>query len=123
MRCIRCGKELGEEEALKKDGVVLCEDCYIEEGRVQACNPWAVRSARIFARMVKPNLTQRQREILDLVTSLGKVRPEELAERTGMSLKEVQDVIAVLRHFELVKGKKEGSEIYVVPFREGQDER
>lgn len=122
MRCVRCGKELGEEEILWKNGVILCEDCYMEEGRVQACNPWAVRFAKIFSRIRQPNLTQRQRQIYEIVTSMRRVRPRELAEKLGISLEEVQNEIAVLRHLELVKSRKEGKEVYVVPF-EDQGER
>lgn len=118
MKGMRCGRELKEEDVLQKHGTIFCEDCYMEEDRVQACNPWAVRSAKIFSRIRKPNLTHRQRKILDLVTSMGKVRPEELAERLGIPLKEIQDDIAVLRHLELVKGRKEGDGIYVVPFKD-----
>lgn len=118
MKCVRCGKELGEGEALQKGGVILCEDCYMEEGRVQACNPWAVRSAKIFSRLRRPNLTERQRRIYGLVSSLKKVTPQELADKLGLSLGEVQDDLAVLRHFELVKSRKEGDRIFVVPFHD-----
>ncbi|MEG9194809.1 MAG: hypothetical protein V6S10_05760 [Candidatus Methanoglobus sp.] len=61
-------------------------------------------------------LTERQKRIYELVRSRGKAKAEEIARELGMSVKEVEREFAILRHLELVKGRKEGDEVFIVPF-------
>jgi len=47
MRCIRCGKEMNEKEAIKEGNPLFCEDCYFDKASpVRACDPWAVMLAK-----------------------------------------------------------------------------
>ena len=50
------------------------------------------------------------------VKTSGKVTVEEMMKKFGLSGKETQTQMAVLRHCELIKGHKEGDRIYLVPF-------
>ncbi len=114
MKCTRCGKEIDEGEAVKKDNSFLCEDCYFDDlGPVRVCDPWAVMLAKKFG---GKKLTERQKKIFELVRSRGKVKAEEIARELGIGVKEVEREFAVLRHLELVKGRKEGDEVFIVPF-------
>jgi len=61
-------------------------------------------------------LTDLQRTIYDFVRSNGKVTREELMRSLNLAESEMQIQLATLRHCELVKGYKEGDEIYMVPF-------
>ncbi|MDK2796285.1 MAG: hypothetical protein PWQ58_1484 [Archaeoglobaceae archaeon] len=113
MKCTRCGKEIGE-EVLKKDDSLLCEDCYFDEiSPVRVCDPWAVMLAK---KAGKKKLTDRQKKIYELVKSRGKAKIEDIARELDINLKEVERELAVLRHLELVKGRKEGNEVFIVPF-------
>lgn len=113
MKCTRCGKEIGE-DVLKKDDVILCEDCYFDEiSSLRICDPWAVMLAKKTGRK---KLTDRQKKIYELVKSKGKAKTDEIAKELGLNLKEAEREIAVLRHLELVKGKKEIDGIFIVPF-------
>jgi len=114
MKCAKCGKEIKEGEAVKKDNSFLCEDCYFDElSPVRVCDPWAVMLAK---KAGGKRLTERQRRIYELVRSRGKAKAEEIARELGMSVKEVEREFAILRHLELVKGRKEGDEVFIVPF-------
>jgi transcription initiation factor IIE alpha subunit len=44
------------------------------------------------------------------------IKEGEIARKLGMSVKEVEREFAILRHLELVKGRKEGDEVFIVPF-------
>lgn len=95
----------------KEDDTFLCEDCYIESRhKIQACDPWAVRSKKIFreeAGLVgTAGLTELQKSIYDFIVSNGGVKKEKIAEKFGISSREAENQFALLRHCELVKGRK-----------------
>ena len=119
--CQRCGCEVSVEDQYTVNGVTLCDDCYLEESSpVKACNPLAVYSAKRFQESGGPDgeaiLTEQQKAIYDFIKSKGKVTPKELCSRFSLSQREVENQVAILRHLELTKGKKEGDKIYVVLF-------
>lgn len=115
MRCSKCGAELKPDEAVNVGGRVLCEDCYFDEvDKVRTCDPWAVMLAK--KAKTGEKITQRQQAIYDLIRKRGKIKVEEIARELGMKIIEVEREIAVLRHLELVKGRKEGNEVFIVPF-------
>lgn len=114
MRCSKCGMEINPEEAVKDGNMVLCEDCYFDEiDRVRTCDPWAVMLAK---KANTGKLTQRQQAIYDLVKRKGKVRIEDVARELGIRTADVEREFAVLRHLELVKARREGNDIFIVPF-------
>ncbi|MCW4016859.1 MAG: ArsR family transcriptional regulator [Candidatus Bathyarchaeota archaeon] len=120
-KCQQCGCPVSSEDQYVLNGVTLCDDCYLEEKNpVQACNPLAVYSAKRFQESGGPdadaNLTEQQKAIYSFVKSKGKVTPQELCSKFGLSQRQLENQVAILRHLELTKGKKEGNKIYIVPF-------
>ena len=50
-KCDICGCELEREDVIEEEDKNLCEDCFIEgHHRIQACDPWAVRSKKYLGR-------------------------------------------------------------------------
>jgi hypothetical protein len=120
-KCDICGCELEKEEALSEEGKTLCEDCYIEgHHRIQTCDPWAVRSKKIFREEAglkgSEGLTELQKAIYEFIVSSRGVKKEEIAKKFGISLLEAENQFALLRHCELVKGQKRADGVYFVPF-------
>jgi len=100
---------------------VLCDDCYMEENHpVQTCDPKAVRSAKVLgqsdSQSGKNSLDDLQKAIYKFVKDKGKVTLQEICAEFNLSPVRAQNQFAVLRHLELVKGKKEGDKTYIVSF-------
>ena len=119
--CQRCGCEVSCGEEFLLNGQVLCDDCYLEESSpVKGCNPLAVYSAKRFKKAdgagAEVDLTEQQRAIYVFIKTRGKATPLELCGEFGLSLRELENQVAILRHLELTKGKKEDGKIYIVPF-------
>ena len=123
MKCSRCGKEIKEVDSYTHFGETMCEDCYLDMRLgVTACDPWAVHSAtklRESSGLVEAEgLTELQKAIYGLVKSKGKVTRQEVMRNLNLSEQEIQKQLAILRHCELVKGHKEGDNVYLIPFRQ-----
>jgi len=119
--CAVCERELEGEDIIQEEGQVSCEDCYIESHhKIQACNPWAVHSKKIFREEAgfegTEGLTELQKAIYEFIVSRGGAKKEEIAEKFGISLRETENQFALLRHCELVKGQKRTDGVYLVPF-------
>lgn len=119
--CSICGCKVSTEDIIKEDGRFLREDCYIEScHKIQACDPWAVRSKKIFREEAglegTEGLTELQKSIYDFIVSSGGVKKEKIAEKFGISSREAENQFALLRHCELVKGQKRADGVYLVPF-------
>ena len=119
--CQRCGCEVSCGEEFLLNGQVLCDDCYLEESSpVTGCNPLAVYSAKRFRKAdgaeAEAGLTDQQRAIYIFIKSREKATLLELCGAFGLSLRELENQVAILRHLELTKGKKEDGKIYIVPF-------
>jgi hypothetical protein len=88
--------------------------------RIQTCDPWAVRSKKIFREEAglkgTDGLTELQKDIYEFIVSSGGVKKEEIARKFGISLLEAENQFALLRHCELVKGQKRTDGVYIVPF-------
>ena len=121
--CAACGRELAGEDSIEEEGKVFCEDCYIEgHHKIQACNPWAVRSKKIFREEAglegTEGLTELQKAIYEFVVSRGGAKKDEIAEKFGISPLETENQFALLRHCELLKGQKRADGVYLVPFKD-----
>ncbi|WP_440956699.1 hypothetical protein ACSAZK_07305 [Methanosarcina sp. Mfa9] len=119
--CEACGCELEREDRIEEDGKVFCEDCYIaSHHKIKACNPWAVRSKKLFREEAglegTDGLTDLQKEIYEFIVSKGGVKHEEIAKKFGISPQETENQFALLRHCELAKGQKRSDGVYLVPF-------
>jgi len=121
VKCDVCGEEIPEEDSFSYAGRTLCEDCYIDEKmKLKACDPMGVRSAKVLEEMTgksgEESLTNEQREIYEYIKSHNGARKNELAEQFDIKEQEIENIFAILRRFELVKGEKRGEQIYLVPF-------
>jgi len=119
--CQKCGCEISCEDQFILNDVTLCDDCYLEESNpVKACNPLNVYSAKRFQDSdgvdAEDRLNELQQAIYNFIKSNGKATQKELLSKFGLSQRELENQVAILRHLELTKGKKEGNKIYIVPF-------
>jgi hypothetical protein len=121
IKCQNCGKEVAEDDVFTTEGKTLCEDCYIDVGhRIRVCDPWGERSKRIFRESHglegTEGLTDLQKEIYEYIKSKGKATRMELLERFKLPATELENQFAILRHCQLLKGRKEGDMVYIVPW-------
>jgi late competence protein required for DNA uptake (superfamily II DNA/RNA helicase) len=119
VKCQNCGKEVQEDEVFATGGKTLCEDCYIVVGqRIRVCDPWGERSKRVFRESHglegTEGLTDQQKEIYEFIKIKGKVTMPELVERFKVPQPDLENQFAILRHCQLLKGKKEGDIVYIV---------
>ena len=119
IKCQNCGKEIGEHEVFATEGKTLCEDCYIDVGhKIRVCDPWGERSKKIFRKSHglegTGGLTDLQKEIYEYISEKGKATREQLMERFELTAAELENQFAILRHCQLLKGKKEGDAVYIV---------
>lgn len=121
MRCQSCGKEVPDDEVVSVEDGILCEDCYMDMGlRIRACDPWGERSKMVFRESHglegTEGLTDLQRGIYEFIRSRGKATREELREHFGIPPNELENQFAILRHCRLLKGRREGDLVYLVPW-------
>lgn len=119
--CPACGKEIQENESVKENGRIICEDCYLEEHqKIKFADPMAVRSMKLFRKQHgfkgTEGLTELQKEIYNFILEDGGATPEKLSKLFGLTLQETMNQLAILRHCELVKERKLGDEMYIVSF-------
>jgi len=117
--CARCGCQIPDDESYTLAGQTVCEECYLcTSYRVQTCDPLAVRSAqaarKAFGVSASEGLTARQRSIRDYIASSGRTTAAELENALAISPGDLENDLAVLRHCEMVKGRKEGGTVYLV---------
>ncbi len=121
MKCQKCQRDIPENESYTHLGETLCDDCYMDvRSPAKSCDPWAVYSAtrtRETAGLTgAEGLNTLQQAIYTYIKDRGKVTPDEVITRFNITPQDLQNQIATLRHCELVKGHKEGSNIFLVPF-------
>jgi late competence protein required for DNA uptake (superfamily II DNA/RNA helicase) len=119
IKCQNCGKTISEEEVFATDGKTLCEDCYIDVGhRIRVCDPWGERSKKIFRKSHglegTEGLTDLQKAIYEYIEKKGKATRAELMENFQLPPAEMENQFAILRHCQLLKGRKEGDTVYLV---------
>lgn len=120
-KCQICGCELSEENSCTFKGLTLCEDCHMEETHsVITCDPKAVRSAKIlsysYKQSGKDSLDDLQKALYKFVTDKGKVTLQQTFTEFNLTRTRAQNQLAILRHLELIKGKNEADNTYIVPF-------
>jgi predicted transcriptional regulator len=121
IKCQICGCEISREKTYTLRDTVLCDDCYMEETHpLQTCDPKAVRSAKVLeqsnSQSGEDRLDDLQKALYKFVKDKGKVTLQEICAEFNLSFVRAQNQFAVLRHLELVKGKKEDDKTYIVPF-------
>jgi hypothetical protein len=120
-KCQICGCEISEENSYMFKGAILCEDCHMEETHpLITCDPKAVYSAKVLSQSDsqsgKDSLDAVQKALYKFVTDKGKVTLQEICAEFNLSPVRAQNQLAILRHLELIKGKKEADNTYIVPF-------
>lgn len=121
MKCERCGDPIPEGENYNHRGKILCEDCYI--GALQppkSCDVAAVHSAKTHRQLSGESgtdgLTELQQTIYNQIKEAEKLTRPELMDSFNLKEWELDKQIAILRHCELVKARRMGDQIYIVPF-------
>lgn len=103
-RCGRCQAEVDPEELREYAGQQLCEDCYMDAlSPAQACDPWAVHTAKRTLATQGRQLTPIQQQIYDLVEAEKEISFIEAAQRLGLEEKQLRREFATLRHMELLR--------------------
>lgn len=118
MQCERC-KSVIRGEPYEHRGEELCEDCYLEAlNPPRACDPWAVYSAKRTLGGKDPAkfLSPLQTRIVEYLREHKEAKVDELAAALGVSETELRREFAALRHMELVKGAKRGTEVFLTLF-------
>jgi late competence protein required for DNA uptake (superfamily II DNA/RNA helicase) len=120
-KCQGCGCEISLEEGYVFNDLIFCDDCYLERSHhVKTCNPLATYSAKRFQESDGLEATERlndlQKAIYEFIKSRGKATIQELSNKFNLSQAETENQLAILRHLELTKAKKEEKKIYIVPF-------
>ena len=118
--CDICGCDLTEEERYALNGKTLCEDCHMEETHpVKVCNPLPVMAAKKMgdsSKDPKDVLDELKKALYDHIVSNQKVTIEQLCAKFNITEVKLKNELATLRHLELIKGKKEEDNVYIVPF-------
>ena len=117
-RCEACGEKVAEEELILHEGERLCEEFYFDRcHRIKVCDPWGERSKRVFRELEgREGLTEVQAKIYDFIRSRDGVSSEEICREFGLSPAEMQNEFAILRHCQLVKGKRADGQMLIVPW-------
>ena len=80
----------------------------------------AVRSKKLFRKQHgfegTAGLTDLQKEIYNFILEEGGATPEKISKLFELTLQETMNQLAILRHCELLKWRKMGEEMYMVPF-------
>ncbi len=121
IECVRCKIKLNEKDAHHHRGQDLCEDCYM--GALQqpkTCDVAATQLAKKHREAAgqtgTEGLLEIQKNIYNYIKQQVKVTRQQIMEHFSMPEWELDKQIAVLRHCELVKGRKEGDQVYLVLF-------
>lgn len=119
--CAACGKEIPGNEYVMESGRVMCEDCYLEgHQRIKFADPVAVRSKKLFRKQHgfegTEGLTELQKEVYNFILEEGGATLEKVSKLFELTPQETRNQLAILRHCELLKWRKMGEEMYMVPF-------
>lgn len=123
MYCERCGEPFIDDEKYSYRGKNLCEDCYVEALEPpRNCDVAAVHSAKRHREMAGQSgvegLTDLQKQVYEYIKSRGKATKQELLNHFKLPEWEIEKQFAILRHCELLKGRKEENKIYIVLFED-----
>ncbi len=119
--CSRCKAKIASEDTYHHHGQDLCEDCFM--GAMQApktCDVAATQLAKKHRQSAGQSGTEGlldiQKNIHDFIKENGKVTRQQIMDEFKIPEWELDKQIAVLRHCELVKGRKEADGVYLVLF-------
>lgn len=116
MRCDRCKENVAKGEERELHGQNLCEDCYIDAlAPAKACDPWAVYSAKSFAKEDGSGIevTGTQSKILRLLLEAGGAEPRTISERLQIKSSDLERELATLRHMEKIRAELREGKKYI----------
>ncbi len=123
VKCARCGDEFAREDIYIHRDQELCEDCYM--GALQApktCDVAATQHATKHRQAAGQTGTEGllpiQKKIYEYIQDKGQVTRDQVVEALDIPDWELEKQIAVLRHCELVKGRKVDGNVYLVLFND-----
>ncbi|WP_018086972.1 hypothetical protein [Desulfurispora thermophila] len=126
MQCQHCQAEIpAGEDHFDYYGKTLCEDCYVSAVQPpRPCDPTAVSSALATRQMLRQTgtqgLTALQQDIYNYIKEKGSVTKQQLYEYFNLAPAELEKQFAVLRHCNLVRGYKEGNNIFLTLMNKGE---
>ncbi|MDI9418241.1 MAG: hypothetical protein WBI09_05675 [Methanothrix sp.] len=120
-KCPNCSQEALKEDMFQEGDLFICEECYLDiHQKIKACDPWGVHSKTVLRKRAgqegTEGLTDLQKRIYDLIVSRNGATSAEIIQELKISLNELQNQIAILRHCELLKGQDRDGVVYVVPW-------
>lgn len=107
MQCDRCKTVIADNEERELNGQILCEECCMDlMSPAKACDPWAVYSAKSFAKNSGGELQFNpvQKQIIKILMA-GPVEPALLSNQLKIPLPELERELATLRHMEKIRGE------------------
>ncbi len=121
IKCYKCQEKVKEEDLYYHQEQRVCEDCYMELlQRPKTCDVAAVQMAKKHRQQTGETGTEGlldiQKDIYNYILENEKATRPEVMAALNISDLELDKQIAILRHCELVKGRKEGKQVYLVPF-------
>jgi len=108
MQCNKCKAMIAEGEEKELNGQILCEDCCMDlMSPAKACDPWAVYSAKSFAKNQGSNLELNpvQGKIMEILREDGPTEPGMLSDRLKIKITDLERELATLRHMEKIRGE------------------
>jgi hypothetical protein len=107
MHCDLCGIAIDNGEENRHNRQILCEDCYMDAlSPTKICDPWAVHHAKSCSES-EARLNALQQKIIVVLEETGGLEMEPLAEKVGLTTKELERNLATLRHMEKIKARPE----------------
>lgn len=121
MECSRCKERIPEDEACHLNGKILCEDCYVQAVEpLRTCDVGAVYSAKTHRAQAgqkgTDGLTELQKKIYLYVVEQGRRTREQICEDLEISPLEFDKQMTILRHCELLSGRKMEDGVFIIPF-------
>ena len=121
IKCERCSEQFPENDIYQYRGQNLCEDCLM--GAMEApktCDVTATQLAtkhrQATGQKGTDGLLDIQKKIYEYIKENEKVTRQQVMDALDIPDWELEKQIAVLRHCELVKGRKEEGGVYLVTF-------
>lgn len=124
MICERCREKIDAGEQFAHMGKTLCEDCYIEAIEpLRTCDVAAVYSAKMARKAAgqegTEGLSELQKDIYDYVKAEGPVTHEQIMKKFNLPKWQLEKNFATLRHCELLRGFREGGQVFVTVWEKG----
>jgi hypothetical protein len=114
--CEKCNSHIPEGEDREYYSKILCEDCYMDAlSPTRTCDPWAVHSAKQLGEKTGGlQISPEQENILKILAETGGIEPQNLAQRLGLKLVELERETAALRHMEKLRAELREGRKYLV---------